>query len=494
MASSGRSGGKALLAHPVRVQRLCFLGTSSATPTRTRNVTSSVLSFDNGSHWLFDCGEGTQHQLMRSPISHGRIDKIFVTHLHGDHCFGLPGLLCTMSLARLNAPKPEFVGHRQVSSQFPNASQVIEEGEDGTDDFEEEEEGAASGEIAPVKVSEAPVEAPSAVAVIDIFGPYPLGRFLRQVLNTTRCAMVFRYRVHEAIPHHVTEDELQHYRSELANISELRPRFLRPSATDGSYAFIESSATDPCVSAAELSHAPGLICLGYAVTEPERPGMMNAENLKKLGVRGPLCSQLKAGESVTLPNGRVVHPSEVMTPSQKGRRFVILGDTFDSERMVPLCMDAEVVVHEATFAEEHHEMALRKHHSTAAMAGLFARRVQAKQLVLTHFSARFSCSRSRADPSTGFAPDAKRPRLADPGTAATTTTTTEGLPDVASGPILSPSPCSSNVTYAGGNRDATLVTPLVEQAVAAFGCPNVVAASDFMEVSFATSRAAQHSS
>ncbi len=81
---------------------LIFLGTSAGVPTRSRNVTAILLDLKHptrGGLWLFDCGEGTQHQLLHTAYHPGKLDKIFITHLHGDHLFGLPGLLCSRSMA-----------------------------------------------------------------------------------------------------------------------------------------------------------------------------------------------------------------------------------------------------------------------------------------------------------------------------------------------------------------------------------------------------------
>lgn len=86
---------------------LIFLGTSAGVPTRSRNVTAILLDLQHptrGGLWLFDCGEGTQHQLLHTPYHPGKLDKIFITHLHGDHLFGLPGLLCSRSMAGIASP------------------------------------------------------------------------------------------------------------------------------------------------------------------------------------------------------------------------------------------------------------------------------------------------------------------------------------------------------------------------------------------------------
>lgn len=77
---------------------LTFLGTGSGTPTGRRNVSSLAVHFDDGAIWLMDCGEGTQHQAMRCGLRTSRIERILVTHLHGDHCYGLFGLLACMGI------------------------------------------------------------------------------------------------------------------------------------------------------------------------------------------------------------------------------------------------------------------------------------------------------------------------------------------------------------------------------------------------------------
>ena len=80
--------------------QITFLGTSSGVPTRSRNVSSIALRLPQRSEvWLFDCGEGTQHQILRSDLKISQITRIFVTHMHGDHIYGLMGLLASCGLA-----------------------------------------------------------------------------------------------------------------------------------------------------------------------------------------------------------------------------------------------------------------------------------------------------------------------------------------------------------------------------------------------------------
>ncbi len=85
--------------------QLTFLGTSAGKPTKERNVSALALEFDQDNKWyLFDCGEATQHQIIRSRLSIGKLDTIFITHLHGDHYYGLPGLLSSKKLDKALRP------------------------------------------------------------------------------------------------------------------------------------------------------------------------------------------------------------------------------------------------------------------------------------------------------------------------------------------------------------------------------------------------------
>ncbi|NMO95965.1 ribonuclease Z [Paenibacillus lemnae] len=89
---------------------LYFLGTNAGIPSLQRNVTSSALRLleERGTIWLFDCGEGTQHQILRSPLKLSKLEFIFITHLHGDHIFGLPGLLSSRGAQGATTPVTIF--------------------------------------------------------------------------------------------------------------------------------------------------------------------------------------------------------------------------------------------------------------------------------------------------------------------------------------------------------------------------------------------------
>lgn len=102
--------------------QITFLGTSSGVPTRSRNVSSVALRLPQRAElWLFDCGEGTQHQLLRSELKISQLCRIFITHMHGDHIFGLMGLLASCGLAG-NIQRVDIYGPPGLSEYLQAAS------------------------------------------------------------------------------------------------------------------------------------------------------------------------------------------------------------------------------------------------------------------------------------------------------------------------------------------------------------------------------------
>jgi ribonuclease Z len=87
----------------VSVRELVVLGTSAQVPTRTRAHHGALLRWDDEAI-LFDPGEGTQRQLSLAGVSPSSITRICLTHLHGDHCLGLPGVLQRLALDDLERP------------------------------------------------------------------------------------------------------------------------------------------------------------------------------------------------------------------------------------------------------------------------------------------------------------------------------------------------------------------------------------------------------
>ncbi|GAB2788403.1 ribonuclease Z [Halomonas shantousis] len=93
---------------------MIFLGTSAGIPTKARNVSALAVKKRSAKAWyLIDCGEGTQHQVLRTPLSLNRLEAVLITHVHGDHCYGLPGLLASASMAGRQAPL-RIVGPRAI--------------------------------------------------------------------------------------------------------------------------------------------------------------------------------------------------------------------------------------------------------------------------------------------------------------------------------------------------------------------------------------------
>lgn len=142
------------------------------------------------------------------------------------------------------------------------------------------------------------------------------------------------------------------------------------------------------VSAVPIKHT--VFSLGYIIQEAQPRGKIDAEMLTnefKIPP-GPIYRELIDGKSIKAPDGRTITPEMVIGTPRRPRKIVILGDTYDPSALIDHAMDADVLVHEATCADEDIHVALSKGHSTAGMAGEFAKKIRAKHLILNHFSPR----------------------------------------------------------------------------------------------------------
>ena len=277
---------------------ITFLGTSSGVPTLTRNVSSLALKLSQKAEvWLFDCGEGTQHQLIKSTIKSSQIRKIFITHMHGDHIYGLPGLLATLGLS-----------------------------------------GNSKG--------------------IDIYGPSNLKNFISSALKNSYCKISFPLKFFEVENSAQTNTNL--FEDELMEVK-----------------------------CASLKHR--LPAFGYRVNEKDKPGQFNLEKAKKLNIpEGPIYGRLHSGQRVKLEDGRILNGSDFCGEPRKGESFVYCTDTIFSKRAIELSKNVDLLVHESTFSDKDEEMAFEKLHSTTIMAAKTALLSNAKKLVLTHISPRYT--------------------------------------------------------------------------------------------------------
>jgi ribonuclease Z len=134
----------------------------------------------------------------------------------------------------------------------------------------------------------------------------------------------------------------------------------------------------------------GVSAVGYALVELPRPGRFDVEAAEALAIpHGPERGALQRGDSVSLPDGRVITPDAVLGPPRPGRKLVLAGDTAPARSVLAAAQGAEVLVHEATFCEEERERARETAHSTAADAAEIARGADVGLLALTHLSTRY---------------------------------------------------------------------------------------------------------
>lgn len=271
--------------------RVTFLGTSGAVPT-TERAPSAILINREGDRLLFDCGEGTQRQMMRYSTGF-TVSHIFVTHLHGDHILGIPGLIQSW-------------------------------------DFHERDD------------------------TLTIHTPRGTSRHIEQLTRLGGHQPGFPIRINEVHPNE-TAVRMEEYE----------------------------------VRVFETNHHTK--SQGYALIEDDRPGRFDREKAEnELNIPpGPAYGQLHRGETVTLDDGRVIDPEEIVGDPRPGRKIVYTGDTRPTESTVDIAQHADLLIHDATFADDNATRARKTGHATGFEAGNIAQRADVTRLALTHISSRY---------------------------------------------------------------------------------------------------------
>lgn len=133
------------------------------------------------------------------------------------------------------------------------------------------------------------------------------------------------------------------------------------------------------------------VSFAYIFEEKEKPGRFHPEKAKKLGVpEGPLWSKLQHGEAVRSPEtGKMIKPEQVVEAPRSGRRIGISGDTRPTKLLETFFRGCDVLIFDSTYSDEHAANAVENLHSTSREAASLAKRARVKQLILTHFSARY---------------------------------------------------------------------------------------------------------
>ncbi|MGH2873082.1 MAG: ribonuclease Z, partial [Solirubrobacteraceae bacterium] len=259
-----------------------FAGTAGSVPTARRGLPAILVRL-GGDRILFDCGEGTQRQLVAT-VGLADLTEIFITHFHADHWLGLPGMLKTFDLRGRERP-------------------------------------------------------------LTVHGPAGLRSLLALALKMGG-------RVGFEL-----------------DVVELEPGQTLP--RDG-YS----------IAAVPVDHRGP--AFGYVLYEDLRPGAFDPDEAVRLGLEpGPEFGRVQRGETV-----RGVSPAQVVGPAREGRKLVLSGDTRPCEALRIAAHGADLLVHEATFAEQERERAAENGHSTARQAAELARDAEARLLALNHVSTR----------------------------------------------------------------------------------------------------------
>lgn len=299
-----------------------FLGTGGSTPSKSRMTSATILQL-GGQSLLFDVGEGFQRQLYYTRQRFTDLSKIFITHMHGDHILGLPGLLLMAQAAgrdRKYTQKIDIYGppglynyivaNMMLMRATTNASEIC---------IHELVGGTADGQLKRRMPKEN-----------IIHGDFP---------------NLFKHKNIERKTIEPNEDGTWTIEREQEKFED-----------DDDVDFRRGRNRKFNIFAAEVTHINAVQTFGYTVSEPEPMRKIDAEKATKLGVApSKKYKKLKNGFPVTSDDGlRTIQPEQVLTTTnRKQRKIAVIGDNCGlSPAMEKLCRNADVMVHEASLSIE----------------------------------------------------------------------------------------------------------------------------------------------
>lgn len=347
-------------AHFLSNFELLFLGTGSSSPSRARSSPSTLLHF-GGNAWLFDAGEGTMRQLLRTELTtHTDISKMFITHMHADHVSGLSSLIITACNLHQTEKK--------------------------------------NGDL---------VDPPP----LHLYGPEGLYQYISSILTLTYSGLnsVREIVVHEMV---ISNDDVSQFvkNSHYQKVNKVPwPASAMPgvltSKVDDFHGYDRPLLTHKqlrsddhgvwtCVEDPNIRVQAKLIMhrvptFGFVVNESDIVGKLDPAKCDEAGVPVNQRKLLKEKGEVIFEDGRVVRRGDVCEPDRKGRKVTILGDTSDASNILDLAQDSDVCVHEATYGDDMRSKAVHRGHSTPRIAARFAKDSKSKRLCMNHIGAQY---------------------------------------------------------------------------------------------------------
>ena len=306
---------------------ISILGTAGAQPTRDRNLPSFALRLDSGELLLFDAGEDVQRRFEAAKLKFNIPTTIFISHMHGDHIIGLPGLLFNFHLNNRTAPL-SIIGPQGIASYLIAQFQTI---------------GLRANTYL-LDVSEI---------------TYPKKDTSSDELN------IIRY------TNFLTEKYERKFYTVLDNI-------------------IQRSSTYK-IKAMWVNHS--VPTLGFRFEENQLNGKFNPERALELKItRGNLWKQMQEGKTIITKDGREIDPVKLGIVSEKRSGYIIAyrGDTTTCPNLIKIAENADYFICEATYSIEDEKLAIEKYHMSTQMAANVAKESHVKNLILTHFSGRYT--------------------------------------------------------------------------------------------------------